>query len=173
MRVMKENEVGTVVIEAAIEVHRALGPGLLESVYEAVLAYELRERGLEVERQVAIPIRYKAIEFEEGFRGGSDCRRESGGGIEIGGDDDCGAPETDSNVPPADAGEARVSAELWGGADERGGRAGGEWIGGRDSPLDDFLRGGACGSVRVFRRGRGLGCFVTMLGYRRRGKGSR
>ena len=68
MRVMKENEVGTVVIEAAIEVHRALGPGLLESVYEAVLAYELRERGLEVERQVAIPIRYKAIEFEEGFR---------------------------------------------------------------------------------------------------------
>jgi len=57
-----------VVIEAAIEVHRELGPGLLESIYEAALAYELNERGLRVERQLPLPIRYKELEFDEGFR---------------------------------------------------------------------------------------------------------
>ena len=65
---MHENEIGTIVVESAIEVHRHLGPGLLESVYEIVLAHELRERGLQVERQVPIPINYKDIEFDEGFR---------------------------------------------------------------------------------------------------------
>ncbi len=48
--------------------HRALGPGLLESVYETVLAAELRERGLHVERQLAVPIEYRGLRFEEGFR---------------------------------------------------------------------------------------------------------
>jgi GxxExxY protein len=65
---MTENEIGTIVIETAIALHKELGPGLLESVYETVLAYELEERGLEVERQVSIPIQYKEIIFEEGFR---------------------------------------------------------------------------------------------------------
>ncbi len=65
---MHENEIGTIVVESAIEVHRQLGPGLLESVYEICLAHELRERGLRVERQVPMPIRYKDIEFDEGFR---------------------------------------------------------------------------------------------------------
>ena len=65
---MHENEIGTIVVESAIEVHRQLGPGLLESVYEICLAHELRERGLRVERQVPIPIKYKDIEFDEGFR---------------------------------------------------------------------------------------------------------
>lgn len=53
---MKENEVGTLVLAAAIEVHRELGPGLLESVYGIVLARELFSRGLAVERQVPVPI---------------------------------------------------------------------------------------------------------------------
>lgn len=65
---MTENEIGKTVVDAAVAVHRALGPGLLESVYEAVLAAELRERGLRVERQIAVPIEYRGSQFEEGFR---------------------------------------------------------------------------------------------------------
>ena len=65
---MTENEIGTIVIDAAIHVHRELGPGLLETVYEVVLAHELRERGLTVERQVPMPIKYKELRFDEGFR---------------------------------------------------------------------------------------------------------
>ncbi len=65
---MTENEIGKIVVDAALAVHRALGPGLLESVYEAVLAAELRERGLRVERQAAVPIEYRGIRFDEGFR---------------------------------------------------------------------------------------------------------
>ncbi|MDF1592836.1 MAG: GxxExxY protein [Desulfobacterales bacterium] len=65
---MTENDIGTIVIECAIAVHRELGPGLLETVYEVALAHELRERGLEVERQVPVPIQYKDIKFDEGFR---------------------------------------------------------------------------------------------------------
>ena len=65
---MNENEIGTLVLSAAIEVHRELGPGLLETVYEVVLARELSSRGLTAERQVPVPIVYKGIRFDEGFR---------------------------------------------------------------------------------------------------------
>ncbi len=65
---MTENEIGTLVIEAAIMVHRELGPGLMETVYEIVLARELQERNLLVKRQVPVPIRYKGLRFDEGFR---------------------------------------------------------------------------------------------------------
>ena len=65
---MTENEIGTEVIGAAMAVHRGLGPGLLETVYEVALAEELKERGLTVERQVSIPIEYKGVRFDEGFR---------------------------------------------------------------------------------------------------------
>jgi GxxExxY protein len=57
---MTENEIGTRVIEAAIAVHRELGPGLLETVYEVILARELADRGLKVVRQTPVPITYKA-----------------------------------------------------------------------------------------------------------------
>jgi len=63
-----ENELGTIIVESAIAVHRELGPGLLETVYEVALAYELLPRGLKAERQVPIRIRYKGIRFDEGFR---------------------------------------------------------------------------------------------------------
>jgi GxxExxY protein len=63
-----ENEIGSILITCAIEVHRELGPGILESVYEHVLAYELQRRGLFVQRQVPIRIKYKDIVFDEGFR---------------------------------------------------------------------------------------------------------
>jgi GxxExxY protein len=65
---MTENEIGTIVVHAAIAVHRELGPGLLETVYEVVLAGELQDRELTVERQVPVPIQYKGIRFDEGFR---------------------------------------------------------------------------------------------------------
>ena len=65
---MTENEIGTIVVGSAIAVHRELGPGLLETVYEVVLARELQDRGLKVERQVPVAIQYKGITFDEGFR---------------------------------------------------------------------------------------------------------
>jgi GxxExxY protein len=65
---MTEKEIGRIVVDSAIAVHRELGPGLLETVYEVALAYELKHRGLSVERQVPIPIRYKDMTFDEAFR---------------------------------------------------------------------------------------------------------
>jgi GxxExxY protein len=65
---MIENEIGKTIIDAAIAVHKACGPGLLESVYEAILEYELKRRALAVERQVQVPIKYQGLSFEEGFR---------------------------------------------------------------------------------------------------------
>ena len=65
---MTENEISKLVVDAAIQMHRTLGPGLLESVYEMVLEHELTKRGLRVERQVKIPIEYDGLQFDEGFR---------------------------------------------------------------------------------------------------------
>ena len=65
---MNENEIATAVLDAAFKIHTNLGPSLLESVYEAVLAYELTKRGIAVRRQMPIPIRYEGLTFEEGFR---------------------------------------------------------------------------------------------------------
>ncbi len=65
---MFENEIGTSVVDCAVKIHRETGPGLLESVYERILAHQLRQRGFLVETQVAIPIEYHEIKFDEGFR---------------------------------------------------------------------------------------------------------
>lgn len=65
---MTENEISKIVVDAAIAVHRELGPGLLETVYEVALAHELNQRGLQVDRQVSVPIHYRGIEFAVGFR---------------------------------------------------------------------------------------------------------
>jgi GxxExxY protein len=65
---MTENEIGKIIVDSAVAVHRELGPGLLETVYEVVLTYELEQRGLRVTRQVPIPIRYKGMSFDEAFR---------------------------------------------------------------------------------------------------------
>jgi GxxExxY protein len=64
----RENVVGTALVDAALKVHTALGPGLLESAYEACLAHELTKRGLAVRRQVILPIRYDNIVVEAGYR---------------------------------------------------------------------------------------------------------
>jgi GxxExxY protein len=65
---MTENEIATQIVDAAYQIHKRLGPGLMESVYEVILAHELRKRGLKATRQVAVPIVYDSLEFEEGFR---------------------------------------------------------------------------------------------------------
>lgn len=65
---MHENELGKIILGAAIEVHRELGPGLLESVYEEILAYELGLLSLSVEKQVPVSIEYKSMHFEKVFR---------------------------------------------------------------------------------------------------------
>jgi len=65
---MNENDISRIIIECSIEIHKELGPGLLESVYEKILAYELFKKGLQVEQQKVIAIKYKNISFEQGFR---------------------------------------------------------------------------------------------------------
>ena len=65
---MNENEIGKIIVDCAVGLHMALGPGLLESVYEVLLAHRLRETGLRVKRQVSIPIEFDGIRFDEGFR---------------------------------------------------------------------------------------------------------
>jgi GxxExxY protein len=66
--VMKENEIAKIIVDSCYRVHTGLGPGLLESVYEAVLARELERRGLWVRRQVPIPVVWDDLQFDEGFR---------------------------------------------------------------------------------------------------------
>lgn len=65
---MTENQIAKQILDAAFAIHIKLGPGLLESVYEVVLAYELKKRGLTPERQKAMPILYDNIRFDEAFR---------------------------------------------------------------------------------------------------------
>ena len=65
---MTENEIGKIVVDAAITVHKALGPGLFENVYEIALTHELTKHGLDVERQIPVSIEYDGIKFDEGFR---------------------------------------------------------------------------------------------------------
>jgi len=62
------NDLSGKIVDAAIEVHRHLGPGLLESAYESCLARELSQRGLEIQRQVELPIHYKGEQLEVSFR---------------------------------------------------------------------------------------------------------
>ena len=65
---MRENSITKEVLKAAFTVHTQLGPGLLESAYEACLFYEIIQLGLEVERQVSMPLIYKEIKMETGYR---------------------------------------------------------------------------------------------------------
>jgi GxxExxY protein len=65
---MHENEIAKEIVDAAYKVHTTLGPGLLESVYQAAMAYELRKRGLRVEVEQPIPVVYESVHLEVGFR---------------------------------------------------------------------------------------------------------
>jgi len=63
-----ENEIAREVVDAAFKIHTRLGPGLLESVYETILIYELHKRGLDVEAQVSVPVVYEEVRIDKGFR---------------------------------------------------------------------------------------------------------
>jgi GxxExxY protein len=65
---MDENEIGTIIVDCAVHLHQALGPGLLESVYEVTLTRRLEKQGLSVKRQVPVPIEFEGERFDEGFR---------------------------------------------------------------------------------------------------------
>jgi GxxExxY protein len=65
---MTENEIATIIVDAAYKIHTTLGPGLLESVYETILAYELKKRRLRVTCQRPIPVVYESVRMDLGFR---------------------------------------------------------------------------------------------------------
>ena len=65
---MDENEIARIIVDRCLKIHRTLGPGLLESVYEEVLFYELLKSGLKCDRQVGIPVVYEDIRMDLGFR---------------------------------------------------------------------------------------------------------
>jgi len=65
---MNENEIGAIIVDTAVNLHKKLGPGLLESVYETVLMKLLSKKGLSVQRQVPVSIEYEGEFFDEGFR---------------------------------------------------------------------------------------------------------
>jgi GxxExxY protein len=90
---MHENEIGTAIVDCAVHLLQALGPGQLKSVYEVTLTRQLEKRGLSLQRQVPVPIVFEGEEFEEGFRAdlvvengflweqqnGHTCRRQNDG----------------------------------------------------------------------------------------------
>ncbi len=65
---MTENEIASMIVDASYKVHTVLGPGLLESVYETVLAYELEQRSMLVCRQMILPVVYESVILDEGYR---------------------------------------------------------------------------------------------------------
>jgi GxxExxY protein len=65
---MTENDIAAVVVDSALKIHKTLGPGLLESVYQATLSFELRKRGLCVAQQLALPVHYEGVKLDLGFR---------------------------------------------------------------------------------------------------------
>lgn len=64
----EEERIGKLIVDASLKIHKSIGPGLLEKIYEVCLAHELRKAGLDVKRQVPIPIQYDGIQFDEGVR---------------------------------------------------------------------------------------------------------
>jgi GxxExxY protein len=65
---MTENEIASIIVDTSYQIHVKLGPGLLESVYRTILAYELRKRGLHVDVEVGIPVEWETVRLELGFR---------------------------------------------------------------------------------------------------------
>jgi GxxExxY protein len=65
---MNENEIARIVVDAAYKIHTKLGPGLLESAYQAILSYELRKRGLQIETETVIPVHFDEVVIEVGYR---------------------------------------------------------------------------------------------------------
>ncbi len=67
-RAMTENDITGIIVDCSVKIHKTLGPGLFESVYEEVLAHELKKKVLNIERQVGIPVEYDGLKMDLGFR---------------------------------------------------------------------------------------------------------
>ena len=67
-KILNENEIATIIVNLCLQIHRELGPGLLESVYEGVLCYELQAQGISFERQKTVPVVWKGVKLDYGFR---------------------------------------------------------------------------------------------------------
>lgn len=65
---MNENQIATTIVDASLKIHKTLGPGLLESVYQTTLSFELEKRGLSVVQQLALPVYYEQVHLDLGFR---------------------------------------------------------------------------------------------------------
>jgi len=65
---MNENEIAKIIVDTAFRIHTRLGPGLLESAYQAIMVYELQNRGLQVEAEISMPIHYDGITLDVGYR---------------------------------------------------------------------------------------------------------
>ena len=104
---MTEKEIGTIIVDAAIEVHRQLGPGLLETVYEAILAHELSAKGFKAQRRVAIEIKYKSMTFDEAFRANFSRKAKSSSSSNP---SNCSATPTLNNSRPISASPVSSSA---------------------------------------------------------------
>ena len=65
---MTENDIAAIVVDAALKIHKKLGPGLLESVYQATLSFELQKRGVNVVQQLALPVYYEGLKLDLGYR---------------------------------------------------------------------------------------------------------
>ena len=127
---MTENEISKIILDAAIAVHKELGPGLLESVYEIVLAYELQQRGLRVDRQVPIAIRYKDMTFDEAFR--ADIVVDKKVIVELKSVEQISeAHKASSDLFAINGLQARFPAELWRSTNETRHHPRREWVEGR------------------------------------------
>ena len=123
---MSENGIGAIIVNAAIAVHRELGPGLLESVYEIVLAYELQQRGLDVNRRVPITICYKDMIFDGAFR--ADLVVEEKVIVELKSVEQISEAHKKQVQTYLRLGvQAWFLVELWRGTDETGNHPGGQW----------------------------------------------
>ena len=105
-------------MDCAVALHRETGPGLLETVYEAVLARDLEARGLRVARQVPIPIELRGLQFDEGFRADPVVENNRSCGTQIRGEGHEGAPQAGVDLSAVEGYQTRLSTELRRGFDE-------------------------------------------------------
>jgi hypothetical protein len=128
---MTENELGKIIVDSAIAVHRELGPGLLETVYEVILAHELSLRGLSVERQMPISVCYKRSDFRCGIPGRLSHRAESDSRVKVRRTGQPSSQKTSSNLSALNRMQAWFRIKFWRGSHEAWNHARSEWSGGR------------------------------------------
>jgi PD-(D/E)XK nuclease superfamily len=109
---MHQNEIGTIIVDCAVKLHKNLGPGLLESVYEVVLAKQLQLAGLPAHRQVPVSFIYEGISFDEGFRG-PNCQSVGRHRAKIRGDCPSGSQKTVAYLLKVDGAQIGLFTQLW------------------------------------------------------------